>query len=93
MEKFIYLVKEEWVNDDGEHGGGEFPFAKEKDARDCFNERIKQAKEDYSTYLNEDGTPVDGWVIEASDDCWEMFENGFYDSNHTSISIACKRLG
>ena len=52
-------------------------FSTYEKARRYFDESVKEMKEEL---------PAD-WTTESGTDYFEMYESGYYDDNHSSISI------
>lgn len=50
-------------------------------AQKYYNDCIDDAKKDYETSIN------NGWIVEESKDCFDIWEDGYYCQNHYSIRI------
>ena len=88
----VYEVKVDWsTNDDA--GCSTEIYATEEKARKAFNFEIVQAMQDYDVFDEETGELTDEcWVLDRGNNFWELWEAGYYTSNHCLITLTEKEV-
>ena len=83
----IWAIEHHWADDDTVEYQTTLYDSEEK-ARASFNALVKSAKEDsWGGVINEDGTVTDGYVLEETENSFDIFEEGFYIRNHEAIKL------
>ena len=88
----VYEVKVDWATQDAEGCTTEI-YATEEEARKAFNSEIVQAMQDYDVFNEETGELTEeGWILDTSVNFWELWEDGYYTSNHCLITLTEKEV-
>ena len=88
----VYEVKVDWAPQDAEGCTTEI-YATEEEARKAFNSEIVQAMQDYDVFNEETGELTEeGWILDTSVNFWELWEDGYYTSNHCLITLTEKEV-
>ena len=87
----VFELRIDWATDDSNDVCTTLYSTHDK-AKDFYLEEIEAAKVDYDQAFNEDGTLCDGWVLDEGEDFWELYEDGYYCSNHCRITIDDKEV-
>ena len=88
----VYEVKVDWATGEGSDCTTEI-YATEEKARKSFNFEICQAMEDYCVFDEETGELTDeSWELDSGDNFWELWETGYYTSNHCLITMTEKEV-
>jgi hypothetical protein len=87
----VYELKIDWATNDAQDCATTL-YSTEEKARVYFVQEVEQAKEDYYHAFDEDGNLEDGWVIEERKDYWEIYAEGFYVSEHCTITLTKKEV-
>ena len=80
----IYMLKVEWAND-GETNGYVELYAKEKTAKEKFQKAVQEGKADYDHVDFND--PECGYCISEDEDSLEIYLDGEYLSEHSTVSL------
>ena len=80
----IYMLKVEWAND-GETNGYVELYAKEETAKEKFKESVQEVKSDYDHVDFND--PECGYCISEDEDSLEIYLDGEYLSEHSTVSL------
>lgn len=88
----VYEVKVNWaINNDA--GCITEIYATEEKARKSFNSEIVQAMQDYGVFDEQTGELTEeDWVLETSDNAWELWADGFYLESHCLITVTEKEV-
>jgi hypothetical protein len=88
----VYEVKIDWATNDAEDCTTEV-YSTEEKARKAFNFEIAQAMQDYGVFDEETGELIDeGWKLDMGNTFWELWEDGYYTSNHCLITLTEKEV-
>ena len=91
MKNFVYEVKVNWVTQDDSGCTTEI-YSTEEKAIKAFNFEIVQAMQDYGCFDEESGELESGLKLDKGDYFWELWEYGYYASNHCTITITKKEV-
>ena len=80
----IYMLKVEWAND-GETNCYVELYAKEETAKEKFKEAVQEVKSDYGHVDFND--PECGYCISEDEDSLEIYLDGEYLSEHSTVSL------
>ena len=80
----IYMLKVEWIND-GETNGYVELYAKEETAKEKFKEAVQEVKSNYNHVDFND--PECGYCISEDEDSLEIYLDGEYLSEHSTVSL------
>lgn len=89
--KTVYELKIDWATNDDQGCTTEI-YSTEERAKKAFNFEIVQAKDDYGCFDEQTGELENGWLLEELDNLWDLYEDGFYTSNHCTIMITEKEI-
>lgn len=87
----VYELRVDWATNDAEACVTTL-YATEEKAKNDFHKEVEQAKQDYTHAFDEDGNVADGWCLEEHNDYWEIYEAGYYVSEHCTITIDEKEV-
>ena len=63
-------------------------YATEERAKKAFNFEIVQAMQDYGIFDEQTGELIDDdWILDKSNNSWELYVDGWYVANHCAITI------
>lgn len=86
----VFEVKVDWATKDAEDCKTEL-YSTEEKARKSFNAEKLQAMEDYGVFDEQTGALTDeNWELEQQENCWYLFEKGFWSGNHCYITLTEK---
>ena len=88
----VYEVKVDWAINDAEDCTTELFSTKEK-AQKAFNAEKLQAMDDYGVFDEQTGELIDeNWALDEGKYYWEIWEDGYYTSNHCLITLTEKEV-
>jgi hypothetical protein len=88
----VYEVKVDWATGEGYDCTTEI-YADAEKARKAYNFEIMQAMQDYDVFDEETGELTEnGWILDMSVNFWELWEDGYYTSNHCLITLTEKEV-
>lgn len=83
----VYEVKVDWATNDAQDCTTEI-YATEEKAKKAFNFEIVQAMQDYGIFDEQTGELIDDdWILDKSNNSWELYVDGWYDAHHCVITI------
>ena len=83
----VFEVKVDWATNDAEDCTTELYNTKEN-AQKAFNFEKLQAMEDYGVFDEQTGELTDeNWTLEQKENYWELFEEGYWSTNHCLITL------
>ena len=89
--KRVFELKVEWATNDDSGCTTEI-YATADKASTAFDTEVIQAMEDYGVFDNTTGELADGWVMDKGNGFWELWEDGYYTSNHCLITVTEKAV-
>ena len=88
----VYEVKVDWATNDAEACTTEL-FSTEEKAIKAFNAEKVQAMQDYGVFDEQTGELIDeNWDLDEGKYYWEIWEDGYYTSNHCLITLTEKEV-
>lgn len=88
----VFEVKVDWVTNDAEDCTTEL-FSTEEKATKAFNAEKLQAMQDYGVFDEQTGKLVDeNWQLDEGKYFWDLWEDGYYTSNHCLITLTEKEV-
>lgn len=87
----VYEVKVDWTTNDDQGCTTEI-YSTEEKAIKSFNFEVVQAMQDYGCFDEETGELDDGWSLDKGNNFWELWESGYYNSSHCTITITEKEV-
>ena len=88
----VFEVKVDWATNDAEDCTTELYSTKEK-AQKAFNFEKLKAMEDYGVFDEQTGELTDeNWTLEQRENYWELFEEGYWSTNHCLITLTEKEV-
>ena len=88
----VYEVKVDWATNDAQDCTTEI-YSTEEKARKAYNCEIAQAMQDYGVFDEETGELTDqDWYLEQGNRFWDLWEDGYYSSNHCLITLTEKEV-
>ena len=87
----VYEVKIDWATGEGCDCTTELYADKEK-AIKAYNFEIVQAMQDYDVFDEETGELEEDWELDKGETFWELWEDGYYTSNHCLITLTEKEV-
>lgn len=86
----VYELKIDWSTNDDSGCTTELYDSEEK-AIKAMNFEIAQAMQDYGVFNEETSELIDdGWELDTGVNMWELWEDGYYASNHCLIVVTAK---
>lgn len=82
----VFMVKNDWATDDGSDSSIRLFQTYEK-AKEYYNEIILEEKSEFWSQAFENSEIVDGYVLDEGEDYFEIFEDGYYASSHTCVTL------
>lgn len=83
----VWIIHLEWV-DDCDCADNTYCYDSKEKALEAFDKLVREELNDcWGGVINENGTIADGYVLERTSDSMTVYEDGYYNSNHETITL------